>query len=158
MTGAGGKARVLITHDRGESWSVVETPVAHGTPSSGLASVSFLDDQIGVVAGGDMAAPDSSADTIALTKDGGNTWALTSRTTFTGAVYGISYVPNQPTPTLVAVGPKGIDYSTDNGASWNSLSKENYWSVVFGENGIGWAAGTDGKILRIEFPSPSPNE
>ena len=151
VTGAGGKARFLATHDRGESWTVTETPVTHGTPASGLASTSFLDNRRGVVAGGDMAAPDSTADTIAFTEDGGETWKLAGRTTFPGAVYGISYVPNQPTPTLVAVGPRGIDYSTDNGTSWRSLSTENYWSVAFASNGKGWATGTDGKILRIEF-------
>ena len=151
VTGAGGKSRFLATHDRGDSWSVTETPVIHGTPASGLASTSFLDEMRGVVAGGDMAAPDSSADTIAFTEDGGKTWNLAGRTTFPGAVYGISYVPNRSAPMLVAAGPRGIDYSTDNGASWNSLSTDNYWSVAFAENGTGWATGTDGKILRIEF-------
>ncbi len=151
VTGAGGKARVLTSKDRGESWSVVETPVVHGTASSGLASVSFLDENQGVVAGGEIAKPDSSADAIAYTEDGGVTWEAAGRTTYTGAVYGISYVPNQPTPTLVAAGPKGLDYSQDNGQTWNSISTENYWSVAFAPSGKGWATGTEGKILRIEF-------
>ncbi len=151
VTGAGGKSRVLTSTDRGESWSVVETPVTHGTPSSGLASTSFLNKSKGVVAGGEISAPDSTADSIAFTEDGGNTWHVAGHTTFTGAVYGISYVPSQPTPTLVAAGPKGLDYSTDNGKTWNSLSTENYWSVAFAPSGKGWATGTEGKILRIEF-------
>ncbi len=151
VTGAGGKARLLTSHDRGISWDVVETPVAHGTPSSGLASVSFLDENHGVVAGGEIASPDSVSDNVAYTEDAGATWQLANHTTFTGAIYGISYVPGQSSPTLVAAGPKGLDYSTDNGQSWNSLSTDNYWSVAFGSTGIGWATGMDGKILRIGF-------
>lgn len=150
-TGAGGKARVLMTDDRGATWTITETPVAHGTASSGLASVSFLDDLNAAVGGGEIAAPDSTADTIAITTDGGATWSNAAHLTFTGAVYGLSYVPNQPTPTLVAVGPKGIDYSTDNGAGWQSISTDNFWSVSFHSAGTGWATGTDGKVLRIDF-------
>ena len=150
-TGAGGKARVLMTDDRGATWTITETPVAHGTPSSGLASVSFLDDQHAAVGGGEIAAPDSTADTIAITTDGGASWTNAAHLTFTGAVYGLSYVPNQTTPTIVAAGPKGIDYSTDNGASWQSIATDNYWSVAFHDSGAGWATGTDGKTLRIDF-------
>lgn len=148
-TGAGGRAAVLKTMDRGETWSLVETPVTHGTPSSGLASVSFLDATHGAVAGGEIAKPDSIASPIAITMDGGTSWTLATPPSFTGAIYGVSYVPNQPSPTLVAAGPKGISYSIDNGTTWTSLSDENYWSVAFSENGTGWVTGTDGKVLKV---------
>ena len=152
-TGAGGAARVLKTTDRGATWSVVETPVTHGTPSSGLASVSFLNSNQGVVAGGEIAKPDSIANPIAITEDGGASWTLASPPSFTGAIYGVSYVPGQPTPTLVAAGPKGVAYSVDNGTTWTSISQENYWSVAFASNGYGWVTGTEGKILKI-YPQP----
>ena len=148
-TGAGGRAAVLKTTDRGETWSLVETPVTHGTPSSGLASVSFVNENLGVVAGGEIAKPDSIASPIAVTIDGGATWSLAAPPSFTGAIYGVSYVPNQPTPTLVAAGPKGVAYSTNNGASWAPISDQNYWSVAFSENGIGWVTGTEGKVLHL---------
>ena len=70
-TGAGGRAGVIKTTDRGATWSLVETPVTHGTASSGLASVSFLDANRGVVAGGEIAKPDSIASPIAITEDAG---------------------------------------------------------------------------------------
>lgn len=151
VTGAGGRSGVMTSRDRGETWSMTETPVTHGTPSSGLASISYLDENLGVVAGGEIAKPDSVAHSVATTSDGGQTWSVAGNTTFTGAVYGIAYVPGQSSPTLVAAGPKGLDYSTDNGQTWNSLSSENYWSVAFAPSGSGWATGTDGKVLRIEF-------
>ena len=148
-TGAGGKARVLKTTDRGITWSVTETPVTHGTPSSGLASVSFLNSTQGMVAGGEITKPDSIAAPLAITEDAGATWTLASPPSFTGAIYGASYVPGQPTPTLVAAGPKGLAYSVDNGTAWTSISDDNYWSVAFAQNGQGWATGTEGKVLKI---------
>ena len=148
-TGAGGRAGVMKTSDRGETWSLVETPVTHGTPSSGLASVSFLNESQGVVAGGEIAKPDSVATPIAITSDGGATWTAATPPSFTGAIYGVSYVPNQPTPTLVAAGPKGVSYSVDNGTTWMYISDQNYWSVAFSESGIGWVTGTEGKVLKV---------
>ena len=40
-----------------------------------------------------------------------------SRPGITGAVYGGAYVPGMPTPTLVAVSPKGASWSADEGAT-----------------------------------------
>ncbi len=150
-TGAGGKARVLKTPDRGASWSVVDTPVTHGTATSGIASLSFLNDLTGVVAGGEIARPDSIAQPIAFTRDGGVTWLAGAPPPFTGAIYGITYVPGPSTATLVAAGPRGIAYSRDHGTSWTLLSEDEYWSVAFSDRGSGWATGPDGNILHIVF-------
>ena len=49
----------------------------------------------------------------------------------------------------MAVGPRGLDYSTDDGASWVSLDTLAYWSVGFGSKHTGWAVGPDGRITRI---------
>ena len=148
-TGAGGRAGVIKTTDRGNTWNLVETPVTHGTASSGLASVSFLNASQGVVAGGEIARPDSIASPIAITEDHGITWTLAAPPPFTGAIYGISYVPGQPTPSLMAAGPNGVAYSTDNGSSWTLLNEENYWSVAFSSNAVGWVTGTEGKVLKV---------
>src|SRR4029079_5788810 len=51
-TGAGAKARVLSTSDRGRTWQVSETPLAAGQ-SSGIFSIAFRDAKHGVVVGGD---------------------------------------------------------------------------------------------------------
>jgi len=150
-TGAGGKARVLKTTDRGKTWSVSETPIVHGTPTSGVLSLAFLDEKNGIAAGGEITASDTLANRIALSADGGSTWTLGGSPTFAGAVYSIAYVTGMPEATLLASGPGGLDMSTDDGQTWSPLDTLNYWSVAFSESRIGWAAGTEGKILKIEF-------
>ncbi len=68
-----------------------------------------------------------------------------------GPVYGASWVPGAPTPTVFAVGPGGADYSTDGGASWQTAAQETYWAVSFVSLGAGWAVGPEGRITRFGF-------
>ncbi len=150
-TGAGAAARVLKTTDRGGSWTVVETPIVGGTATSGIASLTFRDARNGAAFGGIIDEPDQFSDNVAVTSDGGQTWVLAGRPTFTGAVYGAAYVPGAPTPTLVAVGPKGIDYSDDNGVTWTSLDTRSHWATAFAGAGVGWAIGPEGRVTRIQM-------
>ena len=150
-TGAGASARILKTTNRGRTWTAVETPIVGGTSTSGIASLSFRDAQHGAAFGGVIDQPDAYADNVAVTSDGGMTWMLAGRPQFTGAVYGAAYVPETPTPTLVAVGPNGIDYSTDNGTTWTSLDTLSHWSVAFVNPRSGWAIGPEGRVTKIRL-------
>jgi len=152
-TAAGSKARVLKTTDRGASWSVIETPVTGGE-AAGIASVAFQDAMNGVVAGGDIGAPSEHKDNVAVTADGGVTWTLASQTLMPGAVYGSAIVPGESGSTIVVVGPAGVNYSNDSGATWNSADTLNYWGVDFAGPEAGWTVGTAGKIaFRYLRPS-----
>ena len=150
-TGAGASARILKTTDRGRSWTVVETPIVGGTSTSGIASLAFRDARHGAAFGGVIDKPDDYSDNVAVTSDGGQTWTLAGRPTLTGAVYGAAYVPGAPTPTLVVAGPKGIDYSADNGMTWTSLDTLSHWGVAFASPHAGWAIGPEGRVTRIRL-------
>ena len=149
-SGAGDAARVYRTRDRGDSWTVVETPMAGGTPSTGIASLVFTSDLRGIALGGDIGDPETHTDNVAVTDDGGETWRLAGRPAFTGAVYGASAVPGLD-GALVAVGPKGLGYSPDFGSTWNSLDSLNYWAVGIAGPDAGWAVGPRGLITKIVF-------
>src|SRR5206468_7073707 len=99
-------------------WPVPETPIVHGATSAGIFSVAFRDSLHGIAVGGDNGNTDGYTDNVAVTADGGRTWALAGRPKLAGAAYGAAYVPGAAAPTVVAVGPKGADYSTDNGTTW----------------------------------------
>ena len=150
-TGAGASARILKTTDRGHFWIAVETPIVGGRSTAGIASLAFLDADHGAAFGGDLDKPDEYTDNVAVTSDGGLTWTLAGRPTFAGAVYGAAYVPGAPTPTLVAVGPNGIDYSSDNGMTWTNLDTLSHWSVAFVSPHAGWAIGPEGRVTRISL-------
>jgi len=152
-TGAVSGARVYHSADRGRSWSVVATPLPGGQ-ASGAASVAFRDARNGLVLGGRLGDANDRGDNVARTSDGGRTWVAATRTRFSGAVFGAAVVPGLG-GTAVAAGPKGLDYTLDDGTTWLSLSTNAYWAVGFRSARAGWAVGPGGRITRIRF-APAP--
>lgn len=151
-TGAAARARVLATSDGGETWQAYETPIVQGSATSGGASLEFRDTLSGILGGGDIAAPDSFADNVARSSDGGRTWRLATRTPFPGAIYGLAYVPGGGSRTVVATGPSGAAWSADEGGRWTALEGvRDYWAVGFASSKAGWLVGTEGRILKIAF-------
>jgi hypothetical protein len=138
------------TTDGGLTWTVVNTPVVHGTPAAGISTVAFFDEHHGLALGGDGARMDEFSDNVAETTDGGATWRLVSRPTFSGSVYGSAVVPGRPR-TVVGVGPRGASWSADAGRTWQALDTRNFWSVGFAPDGTGWMVGTNGRIVRVEW-------
>jgi len=146
----GGKAaRVFRSTDRGRTWKVSNTPVISGEDSTGIFSIAFKDAKNGFVVGGDYRKPAALGDNAASTTDGGVTWKLVEGPRPNGFRSCVEYVG--PTSTLITVGEKGCDYSTDGGASWKSFGKEGYHSLSLSRSRAGWAVGADGRIAAISF-------
>jgi len=155
--GAGAKARVLRTTDRGRSWKIAETPLIAG-PSAGIFSVAFRDTKHGVVVGGDYRKEGEAVDNLAVTSDGGVTWTLV--TGLTGFRSVIAYVPAANTAsgsgTLVALGPSGADYSTDDGRTWKVLAGPGFDTLSLPSRTssgqpTAFAAGANGAIGKLRF-------
>lgn len=148
-TGAGGSARVLETLDHGRTWTAAEVPVATGS-AAGVFTLAAADGRIAMALGGDLDARESvSANAAVPTADG--QWEPTSSAPVPGAVYGSAVAANG----VVAVGPPGAAYTTDGGASWHALDGVSAWAVEFAPGRrVGWAAGADGRVWRIEWPEP----
>jgi photosystem II stability/assembly factor-like uncharacterized protein len=141
-TGAAAKSRVLRTSDSGRTWKIADTPLASG-PSTGIFSIAFRDEKHGVVAGGDYQKEQEAVDNLAMTNDGGVTWTLVKGLSGFRSV--VAYVPG--TKILVALGPSGGDYSTDDGRTWTAITGPGFdtFSFVPGKQ-TGWGAGDKGKI------------
>lgn len=149
-TGNAARARVLLTGDRGRTWSVVEAPIVSGE-ARGIASVAFRDVRHGVVAGGDIGHPGLVTDAVAFTEDGGVTWRPVEASVFPGALYGAAYVPRAPRPALVGVGPGGVAYSFDDGRSWTVLDTLSWWGLGFASPDVGWLVGPEGRIAKVTW-------
>ena len=146
-TGASTKARVLRTADGGRTWEVSETPLAAG-PSAGIFSIAFRDAKHGVVAGGDYRKEQEAIDNLAVTSDGGVTWTLVKGLSGFRSV--VAYVPG--TQTLVAIGPSGGDYSTDDGRTWRPIEGPGFDTFGFAPGrSTGWASGAKGSIGKLTF-------
>src|SRR2546430_1808620 len=145
--GSAARARVLRTTDGGHTWSVSETPLRSDS-SSGIFSVAFRDAKHGVVVGGDYQKEKEAVDNLAITSDGGATWTLVKGLNGFRSV--VAYVPG--TTTLLAIGPAGGDYSTDDGRNWTAIPGPGFDTFSFARGQrFGWAAGARGAIGRLSF-------
>ncbi len=149
-TGAADTARVLASLDDGRTWTATPAPLPAGE-AAGIFTIAFRDSLHGAALGGDLSRPDERTDNVAVSSDGGRTWSLAGRPVLTGAVYGAAYVPGAPTPTLVAVGPNGADWSADEARTWSAADTASYWGLGIASTAAGWLVGPDGRIARISF-------
>lgn len=141
------RGRVLHTSDYGRTWRVDTLPISTRS-GSGPQSIGFRDDRNGIALGGGYQA--TPADVLAaVTSDGGRTWTARSRPPLATGVWGGVYVPGAARPTIVAVGPAGAVWSSNEALSWVPIDTLNYWSVGFASRSAGWAVGLQGRITKL---------
>jgi photosystem II stability/assembly factor-like uncharacterized protein len=148
----GPAARVFHATDLGRSWSVTETPVAHGKPSAGIFSIVhryFADtSQPGtlLVVGGDYQDPNRDDRICAYSVDKGKSWQISEQ----GPGGYRSAVGALDSFTFFTVGPTGEEISRDKGAHWKRTDSLNLNAVTFLDEKHGWAVGPKGTIAIFE--------
>jgi YVTN family beta-propeller protein len=70
-----------------------------------------------------------------------------------GPAYGAAFLAADAAQ-VVAVGPRGMDYSPDGGRSWTTLDDRTWWAVEFSAGGLGWAVGPQGRIVKLDAAVP----
>lgn len=146
----GMRSRVFYSPDKGITWQVYETPLVHGTPTSGGYSMDFYDENNGIIVGGDYTKPEANIANKAITVDGGKTWELVGDGKDPGYTSSVRYVPQGDSREIVTVGFKGISYSRDAGKSWKNLSDQEFHTIRFLNDSIAYAAGTN-RIAKLKF-------
>jgi photosystem II stability/assembly factor-like uncharacterized protein len=154
-TGGAMVARIFRSDDRGETWTVSETPVHPGNASTGIFSLAFRDARNGIAVGGDYAHPgDSEAPSVLVSDDGGKTWSMGEQTNpagiyFSSVVYGpeTGAADTGGKSAVIAAGITGI-YFLAPGAKWVRESELNFNAIVSGAHGAGWAVGPHGMVMQ----------
>ncbi|MGI9519648.1 MAG: WD40/YVTN/BNR-like repeat-containing protein, partial [Pirellulaceae bacterium] len=138
-------ARIMASHDRGDTWHILQTPVRSG-PASGIFSIVFVNSENGVALGGTYDNPQDSSAGACISDDGGQTWRLPA-TPPRGYRSCVAIRPTGDGPELVAVSRAGTDVSRDLGNTWHPLDDEVFYAVDFsGDGKQGVAVGPDGRI------------
>ena len=137
----GAKARVLKSSDKGETWSIFNTPIIQGGDSQGIYSVDFYDEHNGIIIGGDYAKPNENIANKAITSDGGATWTLVADGKSPNYKSCVQYVPGTQGKEIIAVGKTGISFSNDKGITWKDISKEGYYAIQFIDRNTAWLSG-----------------
>lgn len=147
----GKKSRVFYSADKGENWSVNETPILQGEAPTGMFSVDFYDDKVGFAVGGDYTDAKGNKANKILTEDGGQTWKLMADGVAFGYSSCVQFVPESAGNGLITVGPSGIWYSYDRGATWKKIHDEkSFHTIRFVDTKTAIAAGQD-SIVRLNF-------
>jgi photosystem II stability/assembly factor-like uncharacterized protein len=146
------KSRYFISSDMGNTWRFFEIPF-QSCESCGAYSMCYLpkkssnfekDSKRIVVVGGDYTKPNESKNTCFYSLNGGKTWKKPKK-----SPNGYRSCIIESNSVLYCCGTNGVDYSTDFGKTWNTLSNENCFTLVSNETSI-LATTTDGRILVLE--------
>jgi hypothetical protein len=144
------KSRYFISSDKGNSWRFYDIPFP-SCESCGTYSMCYLpksllelDPNKIVVVGGDYTKPNESKNTCFYSLNGGKSWKKPKKSP--SGYRSCVIVSNE---VLYCCGTNGIDYSTDFGKTWNSLSNENCFTLAANETSI-LATTTNGRILVFE--------
>ena len=141
----GNKARVLISKDFGENWSIVETPLLHGSGSKGIYSIAFKDELNGVAVGGNWENPECDSSKV-YTNNGGETWYLSEGIQdFRSCV---TYIQDD---TYISTGTSGTDISYNGGKSWSLLDSIGFNAILINPDLHGVAVGSFGRIAEVEL-------
>jgi photosystem II stability/assembly factor-like uncharacterized protein len=146
-TGGPGGARVFHSDDRGLTWTVVQTPVRNDGAGAGIFSLGFSNPRQGVAVGGDYTKATDSTRNIAVTSDGGKTWAEPRGRHPGGYRSAVAFLSNRR--AWIAAGTSGSDISIDGGESWTRFDTAAYNALSFAPDGSGWAVGPGGKIAEF---------
>lgn len=157
MVAVGGRtSKLLVSGNRGKSWGTLNTPMISGKASTGIFSVMRgYGEAHWFVAGGDYRNDTSRTANFFYTLDGGNEWKSPKVTTrgYRECLARITTGDQrQPKNILFAVGPSGIDISTDYGVTWEGLSDEKGFHVIKPtiHNRL-ILAGSNGKVAIMEI-------
>jgi photosystem II stability/assembly factor-like uncharacterized protein len=150
MVSGGKKARVFHSPDKGKTWEVYPTPIIQGKVMTGIYSVDFYDESLGVIFGGNWDDKAYNEGNKAITKDGGKTWKLISNGKGPGYRSSVRFVPGSKGKSIVAVGSPGISFSYDQGDTWTELSSEGFYAIEFVNDSVAFASGAN-KISKLIF-------
>ena len=150
IASGGKRARVFHSSDKGKTWEVFNTPILQGKAMTGIYSIDFFDEKIGIVFGGDWEHKDFNEGNKAITHDGGKTWNLLSNGKGPGYRSSVKFVPGSKGKGIVAVGSPGISYSNNQGKNWIELSTDGFYAIEFVNDSVAFASGQN-KISKLVF-------
>jgi hypothetical protein len=140
----GETSRFIWSSDLGEKWKSTEIPF-ESCKTCGAYSLAYKNRKELVTVGGDYTRSNESTNTCFYSIDGGLSWTASknppsgyrSCVIFANGVY-------------YACGTNGIDFSTDHGTTWQSLSKENGLSMCTDKRHL-YISCPKGKVLKMKL-------
>ncbi len=137
--------------DKPYFWNVYNTPFVNGKSSTGIYSIDFYDEKFGIAVGGDYTKQAENINNIATTFDGGETWQIQASGKNGGYKTCVKIRPKSKGKDIIAVGDQNIEFSSDYGKTWKTISQEKnlYVCEWIDENSLVFAG--KNRILKAIF-------
>lgn len=147
----GKKSRIFYSPNKGQTWTVYDTPIVQGKQMTGIFTADFYNENIGVIAGGNYETPKTNINNKAITFNGGKTWKLLSQNEGFGYASCVQFFPESGGKQLISVGLTGVFVSNNFGESWTQISNDtSLFTIRFMNKKTAIAAGKN-KIIKITF-------
>lgn len=142
----GSASNVYYSKNYGNTWKRYPCPILQGENSTGAFSIDLLNNEQGIVVGGDYLKDKESKNNVLITKDGGKSW-VKPNVSVSGYRSAVAFINNK---TSIAAGSSGVDISKDGGLNWQHLSDLNFNAVKRAKNGqLVLLAGNKGQIYVL---------
>ena len=117
---------------------------------TGIFTTSFVNDNEGIIMGGNWEDKLNTQATKAKTSDGGKNWTLIDNKAIPGYISCVKYVPQSKGNKLFAVSTEGIFYSSNSGDTWKKISNKGFYSIAFVDKDTAWLSGHQ-KIAKMKL-------
>ncbi|MEJ7622591.1 MAG: YCF48-related protein [Pyrinomonadaceae bacterium] len=144
IVSGGMDARVFRSIDRGQTWTVANTPIVKGTAGSGIFSIAMRNARHGIIVGGDYENPNRESRTWATTSDGGLTWMVGNQ--WFGYRSGVTFIGDK----ILVVGPTGSNSTTNYALVWKDHGAESLNAVAAKGPRAVWAVGAAGVVVKMK--------
>lgn len=126
----------------------IDLPIIQGKQSTGANSFAVKNKNTMIVVGGDFYTPDSTEGNCAITKDGAKAFTIPAVKPH-GYRSCVEYIDKA---NWISSGINGVDYSRDDGNTWNIISSEGFHVCRKAKKGKAiFLAGSKGKIGKVEW-------
>jgi photosystem II stability/assembly factor-like uncharacterized protein len=159
IVATGGRtSKLFLSRNRGKRWRSIPTPMLATSESTGIFSIMRgRNDWHWLVAGGDYRRDTLTTANFFYTMYKGKKWLAPVSPT-RGYRECLAQINDGPpgkengTRTMFALGPSGIDISTDDGVNWKPLSDEKGFHVIKAnrDNKHVFLAGSNGKLAIMK--------
>jgi len=147
--GTGGTYSSLMKRNEKElKLDVQDVPIWSGSASTGIFSIDFLNERVGVVVGGNYTSDKDNSNNILLTKNAGLSWEK-PKVPVNGFRSCVKYISSE---LLVATGTSGTDISRDGGETWQNISSSSFNVIAVSSNKKHiYLAGSSGNIESLKL-------
>ena len=146
--GTGGKVASLMKRNLKQNrLDVQDAPIWSGENGTGIFSIAFLNQRVGVVVGGNYMDDKNNSNNILLTKNGGLSWEKPITPVF-GYRSCVKYIDEN---TLIATGTSGTDLSLDGGMNWKKISDASFNVIEVSKDGQIYLAGSNGNVVKVDL-------